>query len=684
MSTAVVLIFALTSATDICPMEGGTGWMSSIDCRQYYFCKNGVNKAGTRYSCDEDQLFSVTEMQCKHKSVAHCDSSAWEGVAGGNETDSMEATAQPLQHQETFSTKEDEESWQSAVYYHELSLENRTAATPSSSPHHTNTPKGPDIPRPRYYNDAMTSSCISILDQEPSSWIGEDQMFDSKWACCQAKYSWNPNCLGDGFQEVTYSPSFSPSISAVPTMKPSYDPSGLPSASPSGVPSTAPSRTPTVFPSSVPTGQESEIPSGIPAPTRSPISRGETSSPTMYDVNQLLDASSGGKGLINPVYGYNTGGVLPARPLQVKEPTSTSSFMSELILQAVQDATISKQRPDANFGSHAALAVDAGIQGNNEKFDSLLQFDLSSLDSVQDVDSITLQLYSMGNCEGSAIYTTYMSSWDQETVTWDSFPSRIIDRVGSLGLVTMHQWYDVDVTSALTANRLDTMGSDKFITLRIDTEKNGRCMYAAIDASDGNGAKLIVKYGNQSGVSSSTEHMHSKTRDFSILRATDDATLDLNDGMGHYGLTPTLNVAFNLDTRDVQDFIVRFDLGQVQLLPTKAIFALFAEVDCSNSGTIMLVADDANDWTEEEVSFETAPAFKGQSVDRDLATSSIGSFGLITAGKWYGTNVVDALKDAIWARRSSVTFRVTTSVNSSPCQYSSIQSGRAPKLMIEF
>jgi hypothetical protein len=88
--------------------------------------------------------------------------------------------------------------------------------------------------------------------------------------------------------------------------------------------------------------------------------------------------------------------------------------MSELILQAVQDATISKQRPDANFGSHAALAVDAGIQGNNEKFDSLLQFDLSSLDSVQDVDSITLQLYSMGNCEGSAIYTTYMSSWDQE------------------------------------------------------------------------------------------------------------------------------------------------------------------------------------------------------------------------------------------------------------------------------
>lgn len=662
--------------------------MATADCTQYYFCKGGVNKAGTRYSCDEDQLFSVTEMHCKHKSIVHCDSSAWEGIVGGDETDSMESTAQPPQHQ-TSSTQEDEESWQSAVYYHELSLENRTA-TPTSSPQPTNAPKGPDIPRPKYYTDSMTSSCISELDQEPPSWVGEDQMFNSKWECCQAKYSWNPNCLGDGFQEVTYSPSSSPSVSASPTMKPTVSPSGLPTASPSSVPSMAPSRTPTVFPSSVPTVKASENPSSVPAPTRSPLSQGETSSPTMYDVVQMLDASSGGKGLINPVYGYKTGGVLlPARPLKVNEQAaSTSSLMSELILQAVQDATISQQRPDANFGSHAALAVDAGYQGNNEKFDSLLQFDLSLLDTFQDVDSVILQLYSMGNCEGSVVYTTYMSSsWDQEKVTWDSAPSKIIDRVGSLGLVTAHKWYDVDVTSALTSNRHDTIGSNKFITLRIDTEKNGRCMYAAMDGGDGNGAKLIIKYGSKSSGTLSSAEMTmpvSKTRDFSILRATDDATLDLNDGMGRYGLTPTLNVAFNLNTRDVQDFIVRFDLSQVRLLPTKAIFALFAEVDCSNSGTILVVADNANDWTEEEVSYETAPAFVGQpSVERDLATD-IGSFGPVTAGKWYGANVDDALKDAIRTRRSSVTFRVTTSVNGSPCQYSSIQSGRAPKLMIEF
>lgn len=634
-------------------------------------------------------------MHCKHKSMVYC-----EGV-GGDETDSIEATAaQSPQHQQTSSTQEEndeeEQSWQSALYHHELSLENRTAAPISSQP--SNAPKGPDIPRPKYYTDSMTSSCISTLDQEPPTWVGEDQMFNSKWACCQAKYSWNPNCLGVGFQEVTYSPSSMPSVSALPTMTPTVSPSGLPTVSPSSVPSMAPSRTPSVMPSSMPTVKASEIPSSMPsspAPTRSPLARGETSRPTMYDVTQMLDVldavGSSGSGLINPVYGYNTG-VLPPRPLKVDVPasSSSSSLMSELILQVVQDATISQQRPDANFGSHAALAVDAGYQGSNEKFDSILKFDLSLIDAFEDVDSVTLQLYSMANCEGSALYTTYMSSWDQEKVTWDSGPSRIIERVGLMGLVTAQKWYDVDVTSALTANRHYTIGSDRSITLRIDTEKNGRCMYAAMDGSEGNGARLVVKYGSQSDTEMVLKSkldpvpVYSKTRDFSILRATDDATLDLNDGMGQYGLTPTLNVAFNLDTRHVQDFIVRFDLSQLRLLPTKAIFTLFAEHDCSNSGTILVVADDSSDWTEEEVSYETAPPFIGQpEVERDL-TTDIGSFGPVTAGKWYGADVVDSLKGAIRARRSSLTFRMTTSVNANPCQYSSIQSGRAPKLMVEF
>ena len=232
----------------------------------------------------------------------------------------------------------------------------------------------------------------------------------------------------------------------------------------------------------------------------------------------------------------------------------------------------------------------------------------------------------------------------------------------------------------------------------------------AVDGTDGNGAKLVVKYKSPSSATTGGGYggmtmqsastlpttYPSKTGDFTILRATDDATIDLNDGSGRYGLTPTLNVAFNLNTRDVLDFLVKFDISQMRLLPTKAMFTLFAEVDCPNSGTIMVADIDGphtqEDWSEESVSYETAPTFHlGQpSVERDLddysnTAADIGAtFGPVTAGKWYGADVVRALTDAIRARKSSVTFRVTTSVNASPCQYSSRESGRAPKLMVEF
>ena len=724
---AGLLVSPVVTATDPCPMEGGTGWAATADCTQYYFCKNGVNMAGTRYSCEENHLFSVTEMHCKHSSMVHCEAAA---TAEADSTSSSSLQQQQQAQHETTTEGEGGGSWQSQLYHHEVALENRTSApTPTPAPTTPRPTKGPDIPRPKYYSDSLTSSCISTYERDPPSWIGEDRLYSSKSECCTVNYNWNPNCLGTDFQEITYSPSSAPTVSSMPSSKPTVTPSSYPTVHPSNTPSNIPSMGPSMSPSNNPTETISKSPSvspsykPTPSPTRSPLARGKTASPTLY-INQMLTVmdgmDSGGTVSFNPVYGYNNGG---QRPVFINKDTtsttssstsfsssSSSSLMSELILQVAEDATISQQRPDATFGTHAALAVDAGYQGNNERFDSLLKFDISLLDEFQEVESVTLQLYSLGNCEGGSVYTTILDSWTQDSVTWDSAPSQIIDRVGSLGLVTASKWYDVDVTSALTSNTHYTVGSEKFITLRIDTDKNGRCMYAAVDGTDGNGAKLVVKYkspssattgGGDGGMtmqSASTlpTTYPSKTGDFTILRATDDATIDLNDGSGRYGLTPTLNVAFNLNTRDVLDFLVKFDISQMRLLPTKAMFTLFAEVDCPNSGTIMVADIDGphtqEDWSEESVSYETAPTFHlGQpSVERDLddysnTAADIGTtFGPVTAGKWYGADVVRALTDAIRARKSSVTFRVTTSVNASPCQYSSRESGRAPKLMVEF
>lgn len=650
-AVAAAILISPAGASDPCPMQGGTGWMASSDCTQYYYCQNGVNLAGTFYSCETNQLFSLTETLCKDKAAVDCDPSYYEDAVtaadSSNETDAV-------------------------VTYINITS---AAFGASISPKPTNAPiqpKGPDIPRPKYFSDSAISSCASTLEQEPPTWISV--LYDSKSICCQENYSWNPNCLGADFHEITYSPSSTPSKSASPTIKPSMFPSEMRSESPSNVPSDSPTMEPSLFPSTVPSKEASTAPSFAPT-----------------DVG---GSSTRGTAQFNPVYGYNMGG-RPARPVDESSSSTSSSLMSELILQASDGAAISQQRSNVNFHPNAALAVDAGYEGNNEKLDSLLKFDLSLLDTFQDIESVTLQLYSMGNCEGSNIYTTSMSTWDQSTVTWETAPSEVVDHVGTLGIVVTQEWYDVDITSALTANTQYTIGSgsEKHITLRIDSDMNGRCMYGASDGTGDNGAKLVVKYKTEKSTSSSSSGMimqsgepirvFSKAGDIAILRATDDATLDLNNGMGQYGLTNTLNVAFDLETRDVLDFVVRFDLSQVLLPPTKALFTLFAELDCPNSGNIYIVAyDGTNDWTEEEVSYETAPEITIAD-ERDLVTD-IGSFGSVTAGKWYARDVVDALKDAIRANKPSLTFRVTTSANASPCQYSSIQSGRAPKLLIEF
>lgn len=99
----------------------------------------------------------------------------------------------------------------------------------------------------------------------------------------------------------------------------------------------------------------------------------------------------------------------------------------------------------------------------------------------------------------------------------------------------------------------------------------------------------------------------------------------------------------------------------------------------STAGTFVTTAQN-KDWSEKEISWSNAPAYEENS--HPAGGSMIGPYGAIDADRWYGFSVTQAVSEALDDKQDAVSFRV--SVSDGECEYSSIQSGRDPKLMVTF
>jgi hypothetical protein len=393
------------------------------------------------------------------------------------------------------------------------------------------------------------------------------------------------------------------------------------------------------------------------------------------------------------------------------QETILAQQTTEQTILATADASLSNIRQFQNFGTQNAIVVDGGdyasglIRGSNEEaeqFDALIKFDLSSLvqSNIKDVEDVVLRIHVTKGCEsGGNVFVTESSysDWDQDMVTWKNAPRTMGGSIGSLGRVEASEWYNVDLTN----NNLDIFSSsnNNILTLRISSKENTRCMYTSVDRGNETAPRLIVKIRSlvpqaaAAAVQSApmplgpTQDLIPTTGNFILIVATDDATIDATRPNAIQGDHTHLYVDYNERSRVIRDTLIRFDLSQMQggrgdnnLLPRSALLTLFTESRCENAGTFMSTAGEG-DWTEEDVTWTTAPTF----LDNGSYEGGhmVGTFGAVESGRWYGFSVMDALIEAVLMRKTAVTFRLTSGGMQS-CSFSSIQSGRPPKILVAF
>lgn len=499
-------------------------------------------------------------------------------------------------------------------------------------------------------------------------------------------------------------PSSTPTVVAsdVPSSTPSYAPSSMPSQSPSRitlVPTMAPSSgaPTTLFPT--------ESPSETIVVVGSPSSGGNNniqafSSSVENQVHNVVTPPSNSNDpssfLVELLSWANTDYSTTdnSRPTHAptKKPTPDSFAISEIILPIAEDATVSLQRQNLNFGANSALAVDGGTStfdsqgdGLGEKFDSLLKFDIGLIDHSRPVEKAVLRIYALADCmSGGTFVTTTDSTWDQETVNWGTSPLGDGYEIGTIGSVSKNTWYELDVLPALAWNdSISPFSLDSnVISIRIASTASSRCMYSSMESGQAKAPYMSVRYGMSDVIQELSSPMHNPpvSGQFLLLKSTDDATLDGANPMATLGTDTTLKVSFDLSTRGISDAIIRFDLTEmVGAVPVSAVLSLYAETNCLSAGTIMTTEGESR-WSERDITWSSAPSYKK---DTQGGGFNLGTFGQVTSNKWYGFDVAQAVKNAVEDGKSDVTFRISTATDDE-CIYSSRESGRDPKMMVAF
>eukprot|EP00569_Conticribra_weissflogii_P019941 CAMPEP_0171428632 /NCGR_PEP_ID=MMETSP0881-20121228/5374_1 /TAXON_ID=67004 /ORGANISM="Thalassiosira weissflogii, Strain CCMP1336" /LENGTH=933 /DNA_ID=CAMNT_0011948455 /DNA_START=156 /DNA_END=2957 /DNA_ORIENTATION=- len=718
---------------------------------------------------------------------------------------------------------------------------------------------------PIYFPSVADTACYSVYDLNPPDWMDALQMFELKYDCCQTTFQWMDldTCLGPGFVEINYQveapfaptsvPSAAPTLSAEPTRSPTDRPTD------SVAPTASPVERPTAVPSSSPTEEGTDVPSTMPShgpttsPTMAPSASPSTSEPTgrptsgepttaapsrspvrvNFVVEKLRDgggtAGGGEKEGVLPlaaeyfaeyfsVGSMEDGGIDGAdsheaamdetedagAPMPTPTPTlpPAPSLPTNVTLSPLADATISKHRPDLNFGNNPKLAVDAGSSPSDaangiyvETFETLLQFDLSSVplpfsssssssSREGQIERIDLELFSQSKCAAGARFYYLTSSaraiskWKEEDITWSTAPEPTGgDRyVVSTTEAGTEEWSAVDLTAVVLSTPEEDHGPG-LVTIRIraspQSDLRDRCVYSSKEDGGGDRApRLVVRYAvptaleeqdavqegqlldeesllqppsdEKPAASTSSAgdplllmameaplppltqtHIYahplppSASGDFTLLRAIDDATVHLTHPSNSYGTLPVLAIQFDTYRRNIMDCLIRFDIRTLwqkkdagadavdaaRTLPGSAMLTLFAMGDCAAAGTIVATTTRTRRlsdgevitlgaWSQEEVNWNNAPSaaviaadVRGKEGDEeeeeDAAVFRIGTFGSVSANSWYGFDVVDAVRWAVGKRKEEITFRMSGN-DERQCEFASLESGRAPKLMVVF
>ena len=655
---ALVIVPHTTTADPNCPPTH-SGWAPSQDCTSYHWCSAG-KLSSLPYDCHLGLLFDSTQLTCAPAESVEC------GAFWQNFVDEMAAPPPPP----------------SPLV---------AAGVPTPMP----SPRPSTAGEPIYYVDFPSQSCKSDINSKPG-WVSSEDLFSTKKECCEVMVDWISleQCLGANWVEtnVVFEPTTNPTVT--PTLSPSETVSQAPSLAPSGKPTHSPTPSPSDPPAAIdvltlpPTSHlladdviQTKTDAGV---TGDPSSSGMEGDDGSY-LMELLEWANNG---VDPFSTAISWQIVDQRSQGKSTTFSSTSDTSiiELLLPVVADATISSVRTEVNFGMQSALAVDGG-GSRDEKYDSLLKFDISLLDTSRPVESAKLKLHALAGCSAGGMFSSTLSDqdWESDKVTWISAP-KTDGAIASLGQVSSGQDINVDLSSAMSWHEAATSASSsyKYMTIRIESSEHSRCLYSSMEGAESEAPTLEIKYKQETAIitsdgSSEESLMTIAHGDFLELSATDDATVVALQSKRNFGQEPNLLAAYDSYTRGIFDIIIRFDLSQIQdTIPRSSVLSLFAETDCESAGTFATTSVNLP-WTEDSVNWSNAPVYDPRAVGGTM----IGTFGGLKGGNWYGFNVHQALTNALLAGSDAVTFRVSSG-DLHPCQYSSRNGGLAPKLMVAF
>lgn len=133
----------------------------------------------------------------------------------------------------------------------------------------------------------------------------------------------------------------------------------------------------------------------------------------------------------------------------LETPTST-------LVAVVADAFVrSDTYADNNYGADTRLRVDSDANGTT--LQTFLRFDLTSV--PRPIVTARLRLYvTNGSSTGMEVVAVPNVSWDEKVITWTNQPDLEGAAVGRLGSATGGSFVTVDVTQAVTAGAIVSLG----------------------------------------------------------------------------------------------------------------------------------------------------------------------------------------------------------------------------------
>lgn len=306
------------------------------------------------------------------------------------------------------------------------------------------------------------------------------------------------------------------------------------------------------------------------------------------------------------------------------------------------DAYIYQNNTAMNYGSATTLQID-----NNPVSNFLLKFDVSGL-SGKTITRAHLRLYATNaSAIGGKFYQASNNTWQEGTVTWDNAPAAGASPLGSLGRVSVGNWYEVDLTSLITG--------EGTYSLRVSSTSGDGAYFSSKEGN--NAPQLVIETQAVLPTSTATSEPLATPTDAETPTATStagdiftptsvietptstptdvpdatvwshtplaDSYVNVSKPGSNYGTLTTLRADASPDFRSY----LRFDVQGLSGTVTKATLRVYANSASSVGCTVYSVDD--HTWSETAINYNNAPALGN-------ALGSSGSFG---AGTWFNIDV---------------------------------------------